>query len=105
MNWMRLNDPCEDLCEGLDRQGLGESRHALEQEVAAGKERDEHAFEHRVLADDDPSDLVEDGLARGARIGGRLGTELTNRFGHGTTSWTRGLGKECGSGRHPLRGR
>ena len=105
MNWMRLNDPCEDVGERLDRQRLGEAGHALEQQVAAGEQRDEDPLEHRVLADDDAPDLEQDGLARRARVGGRLRAELTNRFGHGTTSWTRGLGKKCGSDRHPPRGR
>ena len=52
----------EDVGERLDREGLGEAGDALEEEMAAGEEGDEHPLEHRVLADDDPPDLVEDGL-------------------------------------------
>ena len=64
--------PVEDVGQRLDRQGLGESGHALEQQMAAGEERDEDPLEHGVLADDDAPDLVEDGFARRARVGGRL---------------------------------
>ena len=81
MNWIRRNERVEDVGEGLDRERLGEAGDALEEQVAAGEEGDEHALEHRVLADDDAPDLVEDGLgglpgvagssARTSRAGGR----------------------------------
>ena len=58
----------EDVGEGLDREGLGEARDALEEEVAAGEEGDEHPLEHRVLADDHPADLVQDGLGGPPRV-------------------------------------
>ena len=82
----------ERVREGPDREGLGEAGDALEQQVAAGEQRDEHALEHRVLADDDAPDLEQDRLGGRARIGDGSGTELTNRSGHGTTSmdpWAR----------------
>ena len=60
----------EDVGKGLDRQGLRETRDAFEEEVAAREQGDEHPLEHRVLADDDPPDLVEDGLGGPARVDG-----------------------------------
>ena len=67
-----LEGAAEHFGEGLDRQRLGQARHALEEEVAAGQEADEDPLEHRVLADDDPPDLEQDGLGGGARVG-RIG--------------------------------
>ena len=52
---------------------------ALQQDVPAGEQRDEHALEHRVLADDDTLALVEHllerggGLHRGVAVGGESG--------------------------------
>ena len=43
----------------LDRQRLRQARHALDQQVAAGEQADEHPLEHRLLAGDDPPDLEE----------------------------------------------
>ena len=94
----------EDVGEGLDRQRLGEARHALEEEVAAGEQRDEDPLEHRVLADDHAPDLVEDGLAgrppiegggwlRSLRRGGHR-LELTGRVGHGNLHGPLGSGTE-----------
>ena len=65
VNWMRWNSTPSALGEGLDRQRLGQAGHALDQEVAAGQEGDDHPLEQAVLADDDPLDLVEDLLERG----------------------------------------
>ena len=44
------------------RERLGEARHALEQHVAAGKQRDHHAVEHRALPHDHLLDLAQRGL-------------------------------------------
>ena len=74
----------EDVGEGLDRERLGEAGDALEQEVAAREERDEDPLEHLVLADDDPADLVEDGLAGQSPV--------ANDF----RSWGRGQGVRGG---------
>ena len=63
----------ERVGEGPDRERLGEAGDALEQQVAAREQGDEHALEHRVLADDHASDLEQDGLRRGARIVGSHG--------------------------------
>ena len=51
--------PAEHGSRRLDRQRLGEPRHALDQEMASGDEADEHALEHLVLACDHPLDLDE----------------------------------------------
>jgi len=80
----------EDVRQCLDRQGLGEARDALEEEVPAREEGDEDPLEHRVLADDDPADLVEDGFGRLAGVGrgrrggglGACGHELLRARGH-----------------------
>ena len=65
-----LERATEDVREGLDRQGLGEAGDALEQDVSAGQQADEDAFEHRVLADDDAADLEEDRFGRRAGVVG-----------------------------------
>ena len=39
----------------VDRQRLGQSRHAFDQQVALREHRDQHALEKMVLADDDAS--------------------------------------------------
>ena len=91
VNWIRLKRAAEDLGEGLDRQGLGQARDALEEEVAAGQEADEHPLEHRVLADDDPPDLEQD------RLRGRPGV---GRVGQGAQVAARGVvgsSRTCGA--------
>ncbi len=62
VNWMRLNVVCDRLGERAHGERLREARHALEQHVAAGEQRDEQALDHVVLADHAPRDLREDGL-------------------------------------------
>ena len=44
-----------------DGEGLGEARHALEQEVPVGEEADDEALHEGVLADDDLPDLGHEG--------------------------------------------
>jgi hypothetical protein len=58
----------------LHRQGLRDTRHALQEEVAAGQEADEHPLDQPVLTDDHALDLEDDALealpfARRARDG------------------------------------
>ena len=67
MNWMRRNVPRIGLRERLHGQRLGEPRHALDEQVALREDRDQHALEEMVLADDDLLDLVEDPLHRARR--------------------------------------
>jgi hypothetical protein len=43
----------------LDGQRLGQAGDAFQQHVAAGQQADEQALEHRVLAYDDPLDLIQ----------------------------------------------
>ena len=61
-------------------QRLGQARHALEQHVAAGQQRDEQALEHRVLADDDALALVQRRLERAARLGGGIDLGMVHGF-------------------------
>ena len=69
-------DACEPevdrLRHALHEQRLRDARHAFEQEVAAGEERDQHALDDDVLADDGARDLGADVIderrvARGGR--------------------------------------
>ena len=41
------------LRERRDQEGLGQARHALEQQVPAGEQRDQESLDDHVLADDD----------------------------------------------------
>ena len=56
-------DPRERAAEDgrgrLDRQGLGEAGHALDQEMAAGEKAHEQPLEHLFLPGDDAPDLEE----------------------------------------------
>ena len=60
----------EDVGERPHGQRLGEPGHAFEQHVTAGQQRDEHALEHRVLADDDALALPQGRLEGAARLVG-----------------------------------
>ena len=53
----------EDLGERLDQQRLGQPRHAGDQAVAAGEQRDQDLLDDLVLADDDLAQLGENPLA------------------------------------------
>ena len=48
----------EHNAERLDQLGLGETRHADQQGVAAGEKRDQRALDHALLAEDDTPDAV-----------------------------------------------
>ena len=50
--------------ERLHRQRLGQTGHALDEQVAAGQEGDDHPLEQHVLADDHPLHLVQHLLER-----------------------------------------
>ena len=58
-----LEREIQDLRERLDEQRLGQSRHAGDQAMAAGEDRDQHLIDHLVLADDDLADLGENAFA------------------------------------------
>ena len=49
----------------LDRKGLCHARHTFEQDVTAGQETDQDAFDQAVLTDDDPFDLEHRLLEQG----------------------------------------
>ena len=55
---MRLEAQVEHPGEGADQQRLGEAGHADEQGMAAAEDRHQDLFDHRLLADDDPPDLL-----------------------------------------------
>ncbi len=59
------------LRERLDRHRLGEPGDALDEQVPAGQQRDEHALQQAVLAHDRLLDLVERGLERQPGVGCR----------------------------------
>ena len=63
-----LERASQHVGDGLDGERLGEARDALEQHVAAGEQRDDHALEHRLLADDHALDLEQRGLQRVVRL-------------------------------------
>jgi hypothetical protein len=46
----------------LDGERLGQARHALDQQVPLRQDRDQHALQEMILADDDLLDLVENAL-------------------------------------------
>ena len=50
MNWIRRNEPPSTAAVVLIVSVFARPGHALDQEVAAGDEADEHALEHLVLA-------------------------------------------------------
>jgi hypothetical protein len=50
----------DGLARGLDRQRLGQARHALDQAVAVGQEADQDPLDHLGLADHDLADLGDD---------------------------------------------
>ena len=55
----------------LDQLGLGEARHADQQRVAAGEDRDQRAVDHALLAEDHGADRGAGGArVRGRRLGG-----------------------------------
>ena len=64
MNWTRWKRAAEHVGDGLDRQRLRQAGHALDQEVAACQQADEHALEHLVLSCDDALDLEDGALDR-----------------------------------------
>ena len=74
----------------LDREGLRDAGHALEQHVPAGQQGDEHPLDQAVLADDDALDLEQHPLQLGGvdrRRDRRGGTRALDRgagsAGHG----------------------
>jgi len=52
--------------EGFDGHGLGQTRHALQQDVAIREQTDEQALDHIVLADDHLAHFGGDLFDKGA---------------------------------------
>ena len=65
-----LEAAAEHVARGLDGHRLGEAGNALQQDVAVGQERDEHALEHLLLPDDHALDLEQGRLERAADLFG-----------------------------------
>ena len=69
--------------ECLDRERLGNAGHAFQQDVALGKQANQHPLDELVLADDDPLDLI-DGPLQGVHLGCEPAVAVRR--------WTAGLG-------------
>jgi hypothetical protein len=52
----------------LDRQRLGEPWHTFDQKVTVGEDRDQHALQKVILADDDLLHFIENALHRRGRV-------------------------------------
>ena len=74
----------ERLRQGLDQQGLGHARHALQQDVAAHQQRGDQAGQRALLADHDLADLVAQREHRVARV---TGGWRAIGYRHARTSW------------------
>ena len=77
----------DGLGHRLHEQRLGDARHALEQQVAAREQRDQHPLHHAALAHDGPGHVGPHGLGEGVGIGrgrGRLGQADRRRQGRGS---------------------
>ena len=72
----------EDAGGRLDRQGLRQARHALDQQLTLGQEADEDALEHVVLPRDHPPDLEERLLQAILRLGRRGHGHVAALHGH-----------------------
>ena len=73
----------EHDAQRLDQPRLGETRHADEQTMAAGEQRDQHLVDHIVLAEDDAADpFAHFGEEGGRGFGMRHGGAVLGRFGN-----------------------
>ena len=70
------------LGQRLDEQRLGQARHAGEQAVPAGEERDQHLVDDLVLTDDHQPQLLQDLRAPGRDAGRELFSVLFRRLVH-----------------------
>ena len=79
-----LEADVEDLGERADHQGLGQARHAHQEDVPPGEDRGEDLLDHFVLADDDLAQLGDHHVARVAELVEELGDPVagvrTSRF-------------------------
>ncbi len=66
----------QDVGERLDEERLRQPRHAGDQAVAAGEQRDEHLLDDLVLPDDDLAELGENARAAFGNSLGRLGRQV-----------------------------
>ena len=56
VHWTRRSLEAKDHAQRLDQPGLGQARHADQQHVAAGQERDQGLIDDPLLAEDHPAD-------------------------------------------------
>ena len=66
MNWILWNFRGDRFADRIDRQRLGETGYALEQDVPTGEQSDEDALDHHVLADHDLVHFVKNRIDEGA---------------------------------------
>ena len=83
MNWMRLNSPPIASARVLIAIVLARPGHALDEDVAAGEQRDDQPLQQVVLADDDLLDLVQQPLHRGGALSASSGwsTRISPQYG------------------------
>ncbi len=62
----------DGVADGAHGERLGQSRHALEQHVAAGEQADQDALDHVALTDDDLADLGHQIIDEGALLGDNI---------------------------------
>jgi len=82
----------EGGAEGFDEEGFGETRHALEEDVAVGEEGDEQALDDGILADDGFADFVAEFLGpsgTGDHDGRWEERDGVGVFNHGLLGWAR----------------
>ena len=77
-----VEGPAENAGGGLDRQSLGETWHALDEEMPAGEQAGQDTLQHLVLAGDHASDLEEGSLQRLLRLLGLDCGRLLGVLGH-----------------------
>ena len=97
----------QDDAQGLGKAGLGQARHADQERMATGQERDQRVLDNALLTEDDPTDLLLDliqlgdgRLDRGGNIGILVGDERhadpSGKWGHRPDSKTLPVKMEFG---------
>src|SRR5205807_7105775 len=82
----------QDAGEGAQQRGLTEPGDAFEQDVAAGQEADQDAFDNVILSDDDFADLLTDLVElRGCGVEGIVGGHVLILDGCGKGIGSKGV--------------
>ena len=66
--------------QGLDGEGFGQSRDALEEDVAIGEEAGQEGVDHALLSDDDLADFMPQRVHEGAGCDDAFGQGLNVRM-------------------------